>query len=93
MKFKYGKLYATKGVDEMVGKDNNFAKFVVDSVQRHLNGDWGDLDREDKRLNERALVKGNDRLFSRYNYNDDVSIYIITEWDRSATTILFPEEY
>ncbi len=93
MKFKYGKLYATKGVDEMVGNDKNFAKFVVDSVQRHLNGDWGDLDREDKRLNERALAKGNDRLFSRYNYNDDVSIYIITERDRSATTILFPEEY
>lgn len=93
MKFKYGKLYATKGVDEMVGNDKNFAKFVVDSVQRHLNGDWGDLDREDKRLNERALAKGNDRLFSRYNYNNEVSIYIITEWDRSATTILFPEEY
>lgn len=93
MKFDYGKLYATNGVNELVEKDKDFARFVVDSFQRHLNGDWGDLDREDKRLNERALAKGNDRLFSRYNYNNEVSIYIITEWDRSATTILFPEEY
>lgn len=93
MKFPIGSLLATCGVNDKVAEDTKFAKFVTKSFQRHCNGDWGDLDEEDKAMNDRALKRGDDRLFSKYEYDEETSIYIITEWDRSATTILFPEEY
>lgn len=92
MKFKIGQTVMTNGVSEALMNDNAFSKFVAKSFTRHCNGDWGDLCDEDKKSNEDALKYG-ERLLSKYNYNDDVSIYIITEWDRSVTTILFPEEY
>lgn len=92
-KFKLGQVVATSGVYEMVGEDIKFNQFVATSFIRHCNGDWGDLCEEDKKANDFALRNGDDRLFSKYNYKDGVSIYIITEWDRSVTTILFPDEY
>ena len=50
---------------------------------------------EDAQLNNEALTFGSDRLFSVYNPADhpDWRIWIITEWDRSVTTVLFPDEY
>ena len=92
MKFRIGQTLVTNGVNDLIMDDKDFADFVGKSFVRHVNGDWGDLCEEDKEMNEDALANG-ERLFSKYNYNDDVSIYIITEWDRSYTTILFPEEY
>ena len=92
MKFNIGMTYITNGVDAKIKSDDKFAKFVANSFKRHVNGDWGELCEEDKQLNERALKNGDDRLFSRYE-NGENSIYIITEWDRSVTTILFPNEY
>lgn len=92
-KFKPGDVVATSGVREMVGKDIGFNLFVSNSFARHCDGDWGDLCEEDKMANDFALRNGDDRLFSKYNYKDGISIYIITEWDRSVTTILLPEEY
>lgn len=92
-KFKLGQVVATRGVYEMVGEDIKFNQFVAKSFERHCNGDWGDLDEEDKMANDFALRNGDDRLFSKYNYKDGISIYIITEWDGSVTTILFPDEY
>ena len=83
---------ATNGVDSQMKESLKFSLFVSESVNRHANGDWGDLCQEDKNTNEEALTNG-DRIFSKYKYDDDTSIYIITEWDRSATTILFPNEY
>ena len=59
---------------------------------RHVTGDWGDLPEEDIEENERSLEHGN-RLFSAYHLNTGVKIYVITEWDRSVTTILLPEDY
>lgn len=59
---------------------------------RHVCGEWGDLVEEDIRENERALEQGL-RLFSAYNTNDGTRIWVITEWDRSVTTILTPMEY
>ena len=92
-KFKLGQVVATRGVYAMVGEDIKFNQFVAKSFERHCNGDWGDLDEEDKKANDFALRNGDDRLFSKYVFNEEVSIYIITEWDRSCTTILFPDEY
>ena len=93
MKFKLGPILMTNGVCEMARKDRSFRDFVSRSLGRHCECDWGDLCDEDKALNDMAFKNGDDRLFSRYDFNGDVSIYIITEWDRSATTLLFPSEY
>lgn len=59
---------------------------------RHKAGIWGDLGQEDQDENARALREGG-RLFSRYHDRGGVSFYIITEADRSATTVLLPEDY
>jgi hypothetical protein len=62
-------------------------------VLRHLRGDWGNLDDEDKQENEFSVQNGY-RILSSYRLNGDGQrIWIITEEDRSATTILLPEEY
>lgn len=93
MKFKLGQVVETNGVHELRYNNGKFHNFVRESFQRHCNGDWGDLCEDDKRANDFALRNGDDRLFSKYNFDGEISIYIITEWDRSYTTILFPEEY
>ena len=91
MKFNVGQVVVTCGVNEKLMESKPFASFVAKSFVRHCNGDWGELCEEDKETNEYALKNG-ERLLSRYE-NGDLSIYIITEWDRSVTTILFPHEY
>jgi hypothetical protein len=90
-KFRLGRLVMTRGINNMVAEDENFAKFVNNSLQRHKKGDWGDLEKEDNDENELSLKKGF-RILSAYNYQQ-IKIWIITEADRSSTTILFPEEY
>jgi hypothetical protein len=65
---------------------------VLGCLLRHANGDWGDLTEEDKQANELALKDG-ERLVSAYKFDDGRKMYIITEWDRSYTTVLLPEEY
>lgn len=91
MEFNIGQTVVTRGVNEKLMESRPFAQFVAKSFVRHCNGDWGELCEEDKEANEYALKHG-ERLLSRYE-NGDLSIYIITEWDRSVTTILFPHEY
>ena len=59
---------------------------------RHARGDWGDLDPEDVQANRDALREGL-RLLSSYRLADGVKVWIITEADRSATTLLLPDDY
>ena len=60
---------------------------------RHAKGDWGDLGDEDKQANQDALVTGA-RLFSAYVLpKTQQKVWVITEADRSSTTLLLPEEY
>jgi len=61
-------------------------------LARHAAGDWGIVNAEDKRLNDRA-VRDRGRLLSAYLIANGTKIWIITEADRSATTILLPDEY
>ena len=61
-------------------------------LARHLSGDWGELCPEDREENQRSLTQGG-RLFSVYRDRNKVKMYIITEHDRSLTTILLPEDY
>lgn len=92
MLFKTGQTVWTRGVNDKVADNEEFAKFVLESLKRHIKGDWGDLCEEDRQENELALKEGF-RLFSVYEKIGLPKIWIITEADRSATTILFPDEY
>lgn len=83
---KLGGTYATPGVMEEYGP------FILGCLGRHHCADWGDVCQEDAEANESALVHG-ERLLSVYNMPDGGKIWIITEADRSATTVLLPSEY
>ena len=91
-RFPLGWVVVTGGVAAEMEKNPDFAAFVQRSLARHAQGDWGDLCEEDMQENERALQEGG-RLFSAYEGEGLSKIWIITEWDRSVTMILFPEEY
>ena len=91
-KFTLGKLLFTRGVNDLVADKEQFAKFVMESLGRHARGDWGELSQEDKKENDFALSRYL-RIFSAYESPGLPKIWIITEADRSATTILFPEDY
>jgi hypothetical protein len=65
---------------------------VAPYLRRHASGDWGDLEPEDREANNAALVSG-ERLLSAYWLQNRTRIWIITEADRSVTTVLLPEEY
>ena len=85
-RFPIGKTYATPGALALEVDLLNY-------LRRHHCGDWGDeLCAKDKQANEDALEHGT-RLLSCYRTPAGDRLYIITEWDRSMTTILLPEEY
>ncbi len=65
----------------------------ADFLQRHLSGDWGEMDTHDSRLNDAAVRSGEDRIFSAYRTSAGEKLWAITEWDRSSTTLMLPEEY
>lgn len=90
-KFLLGHLVASRGVHEWVDKNQMRSALLGDCITRHVNGDWGEVCDEDKVANDEALKNG-ERLLSAYTVADQ-KIWIITEWDRSVTTILFPDEY
>ena len=92
MKFNPGQMVLTRGVNDLIADNEEFAKHVMLSIRRHMDGDWGDVCDDDRVTNEMAL-QGGDRLFSVYKKDGVPTIWIITEWDRSVTTVLFPEEY
>jgi hypothetical protein len=84
-----GQIVATPGVlAALEENDQGPAEFL----SRHRNGDWGEVDEEDRAANDWAAREGA-RLLSVYRLKDGAKIWIITEWDRSATTLLLPEEY
>ncbi len=61
-------------------------------LQLHVSGNWGDVCEEDRVTNDDALKHG-DRLLSSYIISEDIKVWVITEYDRSVTTILLPSEY
>ena len=68
------------------------AEEVQESLLRHAEGDWGDVCKEDWAQNDEAL-ENEARLMSSYRTKKGIRFWIITEWDRSVTTILLPLEY
>jgi len=91
IRFPIGHLVATCNISDTCNSDKSFRSGVSNCLNRHMNGDWGDLCEDDKKANDSALVHG-DRLLSSYIV-EGKKVWIITESDRSATTILFPYEY
>jgi hypothetical protein len=83
-----GKVVATPGALKLL---SDAGEHPFDYRARHASGDWGDLCGFDRRQNERALRVG-ERIFSSYD-TPAGRIWIITEADRSITTLLLPEEY
>lgn len=94
-KFALGTLVTTQDVHTEMTRDSQFAEFVLTCIARHKACDWGNLCDSDKHQNDEAVRTGDDRIFSCYESVDhpDWRIWIITEWDRSVTTVLFPYEY
>ena len=91
-RFDLGQIVATAGVHAMKEQDSEFAEFVSKSFMRYIVGDWGDTCEVDAKQNDESVENG-ERILAVYKFNEGISIWIITEWDRSATTILFPSEY
>jgi len=93
--FNLGQLVATAGVAEAMRENPDFDAFVWESLRRYLACDWGDQEDPDKAMNDNTVKNGDDRILAAYKKQDGKAwkIWIITEWDHSATTILFPDEY
>ncbi len=91
MRFQLGTVVHTPGYADAAGDD------IINTTQkllrRHVSGDWGNLCDEDRKANDHAVIPGNDlRVLSKYDVNG-TDVYVITEWDRSVTTLLLPSEY
>lgn len=89
MKFEPGKFLATPGSLNTLERAGVAPATLL---LRHCKGDWGDLGHEDKCANERALID-RARILSAYKLLTGEKVWVITEADRSATTILLPSEY
>lgn len=87
--FELGQIVATPGALDALEKAGQTPD---EFLRRHVSGKWGDLDPQDAKANNDALQEGG-RLLSAYALSDGTKIWLITEWDRSCTTLLMPEEY
>jgi len=88
-RFALGQTVITPGAEEALQIAGQTA---IEFLRRHMSGDWGELSEDDIRENELSLEQGF-RLLSRYETTKGERLWIITEADRSATTILLPNEY
>jgi len=91
MTFQLGQVVVTRTINNDIADNNKFAREVHESLSRYINCDWGDTHKDDKPLNDEAVASG-ERILAAYETSKG-KIWIITEWDRSATTILYPDEY
>lgn len=93
-----GKIVMTTAVKSAVIASDNFRSFVYQAMGMYTRCDWGNLASDnDRELNDEAVKSGEGRIFASYAcswVSDEINtIYIITEADRSVTTIMFPEDY
>lgn len=85
--FPLGKVVATRNAVSSIDNID-----ITIALKRHSSGDWGELCKEDKMLNDEALLT-QQRLLSSYMSSTGTKFWIITEADRSITTVLLPEDY
>ena len=91
IKFPLGRLVMTAGIDTLLASHEADLAVLVPLLARHQSGDWGDVDATDAFANDLSVAEGQ-RILSAYHLLDQ-KIWIITEADRSATTVLLPSEY
>lgn len=92
--FKLGWVVSTRTVSTKAERDSLFRDFIKKSVERYSNCDWGNTCDEDAKLNDEAVKNREGRIFAEYIMEkSNERIWVITEEDRSVTTILFPSEY
>ena len=89
--FDTGRIVKTKGINESMKEDKKFKYEIISFFTRYMSQDWGDLCDEDKEENDKSLLNGN-RILACYQSKKG-KVYIITEADRSSTTIMFASEY
>lgn len=87
--FPLGQVVATPGALEAL---ENAGQEPAEFLQRHVSGDWGDVPPEDAQENELSVSQGF-RILSAYPLSTGTKMWIITEADRSVTTLLLPDEY
>ena len=85
--FRLGRIVTTPNVLQSITQDD-----ILTGIQRHQAGDWGSLPEEDRAANDCALARGG-RILSAYQAVNGTKFWLITEADRSKTTILLPEDY
>ena len=88
-RFALGQTFITPGAEEAL---QIAGQTEIEFLRLHMSGQWGELSEDDVRENELALKKGF-RLLSAYRTGKGQQLWIITEADRSATTVLLPSEY
>ena len=92
--FTIGQLVATRGVHDLMQENPDFNHFAQSAFLKYRRCDWGDTCESDKAQNDSAVIN-DERILAEYRHPEhpDWRLWIITEWDRSATTLLFPSEY
>lgn len=96
--FEIGRLVSTRAVFDTMEENEEFKTFVSGCLSRYILYDWGDTCPEDWMLNNQAVRDG-DRVMAVYNIPDEIEdiyenqLWIITESDRTVTTMLFPSDY
>jgi hypothetical protein len=90
--FPIGRTLMTRGVQMLLDENTLVPQLITDNLMnRHASGDWGGVDAEDGAMND-AAVKNGDRLLSSYTISGE-NVWVITDADRSITTVLLPSEY
>jgi len=93
VKFKSDRVVVTTAVNEQVP-----SLLITELLNRHFNGDWGDTSKDSVEMNNEALKNEDDKskretIFSLYKLEGLRDMFVITEHDRSVTTVLFSDEY
>lgn len=92
-RFELGQIMVTIGVEVVIQDNEVFKQNIQDALVKYMAGDWGITCKDDAEMNNEAIsTETPDRILAVYETCMG-NIWIITEWDRSVTTILFPSEY
>ena len=88
-RFQLGQVVATPGALEAL---EDAGQLPGEFLRKHVSGDWGDVEADDRRENETS-VEGGSRLLSAYKTAKGIKLWVITEADRASTCVLLPDEY
>lgn len=87
IRFRLGRIVATPNALDLIPPNE-----ILEAIQKHQVGDWGDISKEDQNANDSAAIEGS-RILSSYRSNAGERFWIITEANRSVTTVLLPCDY